>query len=451
MNLANPDQNRDFKNRIISILSALTLISPSLSYAILGDAPLISIFATIFLILSILKRYPITLTVRSVVYSLTIALIFTVIMNLTYPVDGDRFFSPLPTEILFPFLIATGICVTFLSQNHLTLSIIITLALFAMALQGSCVNDPRNVRLIIPFELWQNRFWVFGVFLVMQMGALIPLLYFAQEQRSSHHLRSGKRRVRVMLYSGSLGLLICSILIASNLALKAEKMMEPFFNSLFTMYISSYRSRIVFGSEVDLYRKIGSSVQKNKNKIVLRAKSDRPPGYLRGRVYTSYFKGKWQNDQKDELNRLTALTNQGVSTVTRFYRGKNESDILASELSHMDVLPSRFFYSDVLLAPGGTEVVEIVAESLELSRDGVFFPKSWDQGGAYSLSTNAEKLLPAYQSPLLYAEQLENFLEIPDSNLRMEINRIGTEVVKDSSKNGLQKIYDVQNYLLSNF
>ena len=443
---------QDHQNRGITALCALLLISPCLSYAILGDAPLISFLAIIFLILSLVKKYPIRITTRSVVYSVTVSLIFTVVLNLTYPVDGDRFFSPLPTEVVFPFLISLGICGTFFYQDHKTLTIILTSAVLAMCLQGSCVNDPTNVRLTIPFEPWQNRFWIFGFFLALQMCAFIPLLYFAQEKRGNNvYLRPGKKRFRAVLYSGSFGLLVCLILIFCNVATRVEKMMEPVFNSLFTMYISSFRSKIIFGSEVDLYRKVASHIQKNKSKVVLRAKSDGPPGYLRGRVYTSYFKGKWQSDQSENVTRLPVMTNDRGSVSNRFYRGKRESDVVMSELSTIDIFPSRFFYSDVLLATGNTQVVEMVAESLECSRDGVFFPKSWDRDGAYTISVENDNDSSAYQTTIAHTDQLKRLLKVSDANLANQLKRIGYEVGVDSSKDSLQKIRQIESYLLSNF
>ena len=450
MKMAIQDNDAGGFNRSVSFLSASVLIVPCLSYAIIGDAPLIAVFAGVFLVFSLFKKHPIAITLRSVVYSLTISLVFTVILNMAYPVDGDRFFTPFPTEILFPFVISVGVCATFFPQTPAILTAILTLSVVAMMLQGSCVNNPINVRFIVTSEFWQNRFWVFGFFLLLHMCAFIPLLHFSQEKRHCIDLGAKKGPSRHLLYLGSIVFLVCFIGIMCNLAAKVEQMMEPVFNSLFTMYISSFRSKVVFGSEVNLYRKTDSHVQKNKDRIVLRAKGKKPPGYLRGRVYTSYLHGKWKPDHT-AMTRLPVMTNDRLFAFNRFYRGKNEPEIKGPNSSRIDVIPSRFFHSDVLLAVGNTQIVEIISETMESNNDGVFLPKSWDRDGAYTLFPNSMSDGSAYQNPNSHDEKWEPYLKIPDSKLKIELNRIGNKILEDTSENILQKIHRLETHLQANF
>ena len=442
--------NDESQNRTISFLSAAVLLSPCLSYAIIGDAPLIPVIACIALLFSILRRRPIAITVRSVVYSFTVTFIVTVILSLTYPVDSDRFFSPLPTEILFPFAISIGICATFFSQSQGMLITILTLSIVAMMLQGSCVNDPTNTRLIITSELWRNRFWVFGFFLFFQMCAFIPLLYFAQEKRDEVVPPNKRQPRRAFLYACSLVFFACVIGISCNLAAKVERMMEPVFNSLFTMYISSFRSKIVFGPEVNLYRKVDSAVQKNKDRVVLRAHSRKPPGYLRGRVYTNYANGEWESDTT-KLTRLPVMSDGIPSTISRFYRGIEEPDVHDATYTSVDIIPSRFFYSDVLLAGGNTQVVELIAEALETNEDGILFPKSWDRDGAYTTFSSEVYRQSTYMEPKPENEGLQRYLEISDNQLQIELNRIGKTFLSNPPTSKLEQIREIEDYFLKNY
>ena len=440
------------QNRFITLLMGAVFAAPCLSYAVLGDAPLIAIITVFFLTLPLLKKRPVAITVRSVIYSLTLSLIFTVVLSLTYPVDGDRFFSPLPTEILFPFVISIGVCLAFFPQTQVVITIALTLSLFAMMLQGSCVNDPTNVRLVIESEFWGNRFWVFGFFLFAQMCTFIPLLYVAQEKRKILPTQKEKQRTRTILYGGSISLLVCLIVASCILATKVERAMAPVFNSVLTLYMSSFQSKVVFGDEVNLYRKIGAHVQKYKDRIVLRAKSKTPPGYLRGRVYTSYSKGKWRNEEVGAggLVSLPFKSDDSATATRSFYRGKRKPEI-TDKTTSIDVLPSRFFYSNVLLTPGNTELVEIVSESLESTKEGVLLPKSWDRDAGYKLVAGHVQNNSAYQEPTINGETIKGYLTISDSKLQIKLKQLGTEILKNSSKGNLRKILEIEHYLQENF
>jgi len=63
----------------MTFLCAWVLLCPCGAYAFLGDVPLIAVIAAGVLLLSTIIRRPMALTVRTVVYSLTIASVVTVI------------------------------------------------------------------------------------------------------------------------------------------------------------------------------------------------------------------------------------------------------------------------------------------------------------------------------------------------------------------------------------
>jgi len=125
------------------------LLCPCGAYAFLGDAPLIAVIAAGVLLPSTIIRRPIVRTVRTVVYFLTIAFVGTVILDLLYTVDSDRFFIPLPTEVVFPFLTIVGVCATFLPQIPHVPGTILTCSVCGLMIQGSCLNDPVNVRMVV--------------------------------------------------------------------------------------------------------------------------------------------------------------------------------------------------------------------------------------------------------------------------------------------------------------
>ncbi len=440
----------DVKRRHISFLSLCVILLPCFSYAIIGDAPLIPFLSGFFLTISFLIKRPIETTKRAAIYSLTISILISVILNETYPVDGDRFFIPLPTEILFPFVISCAICATFFNQSPFSLTIILVLSAFSMMLHGSCVSNPTNTRFIIESDLWNNRYWIFGFFLFLQMTAFLPLLYFAQEKRFRFGSSQQNVKKKIAVYLTSFLLLAGCIVTSCVFAEKLETMMEPFFNSVFRSYFYAYRSKIVFGNQVDLYRKVAPNVQGYQNRIVLRAKSNSAPGYLRGRVYTSYQNGKWSNPDGKTFTNLTLLHNANKSlNVNHFSRDENDKNYNLQ--NQIDIIPSKYFYSDVLLASGNTDSLEIIAESIDSNRDGVLMPKDWDKQGAYTFYRNNVRSDSAFNNEKAIIPNLGYNQIFQNPALKFELNKIATALLQDAGMTTLRKIQIIEFFFNTSF
>lgn len=389
----------EYKNRLISILVAGVILAPCCSYAILGDAPAIPLLAAIPVMIAIVLRRAVLISKRSVIYSFTSAFLITVILNELYPVDGDRFFIPMPTELLFPFVTTMAVCLAFFIQTPLILSAILALSAFAMMLHGSCVADPINTRFIVQSELWSNRYWVFGFFLVLQMGFFLPLLNYAQERKTriaaTQVPESRLRAFRV----GAVVCLVVATIGVCRLAIQVEHLMEPVFNSIFRSYAGRWYYKVVFDKEVDLYRKSNPFVQQYEDRVVLRAKSRTPPGYLRGRVYAAYHDGTWAGLRGETVSSLPIVEGDPDLSTHRFAREGTEAMRKAESQVAIDLFPARFFYSDVLLASGSSQTLELIAASVTSDQDGVLAPREWDRHGGYTLINPDARQTSAYARP----------------------------------------------------
>ncbi len=438
------------RSRFVTLLSGCVLTAPCLSYAILADAPLIPVIAIFFLLVSFLLKSAVAISVRAVVYTLTISFLVPVVLNELYPVDNDRFFIPLPTEILFPFVITLGVCATYFVQTSRVLTTILTASAFAMVFHGSCVTDPANTRLTVSSTFFGNRFCVFGLFLALQMTAFIPLLYYAQFSKNVVLQKSRRVRTRVAIYTGSVISLVTVTVLACQLALKIEYMMDPVFNRIFSAYIGTFRSKIVFSKEIDLYRKVDPLVQRNVNRIVLRAKSESPPGYLRGRVYSTYADGHWKSSQSAFTTRLELRSGDSDLAIKTFYRSRREESNPTKPETSMDVLPARYFYSDVLLASGHTERFDLIAEALSSNDDGVVKPKDWDQQGAYILNNTGRETDSAYNGESL-TELTDAYTDVAESGLKTTLTQVSSRLSLDSISTDIDKVARVVEYLTTEF
>jgi hypothetical protein len=153
------------------------------------------------------------MTVRAVIYFLTIAFIVTVVLGELYPVDGNRFFVPLPSEVIFPVLITLGVCATFMPQHPRVLAGILAIAVAALMMQGSCLNDPVNTRFMVQTPPWTSRFFVFGIFLAIYMGGL-PLLNHAMPTVAKSPTGDGHCGGRLTIWSAST--VILAVVIVAN-------------------------------------------------------------------------------------------------------------------------------------------------------------------------------------------------------------------------------------------
>ncbi|MFT5130095.1 MAG: transglutaminase-like putative cysteine protease [Rhodothermales bacterium] len=376
---------------------------PCLAMSLIAGAWVYPALTGGFLLVALANPHPLAATTRALVYSLTIAALSAYIMNLALPIDSERFFFPF-IEYLFPFAICLATCLCFLRPSQVRLSLIITLAGLAMMIEGSCITNPHDSALAAYGPLWRNRFWIYGVFVVMQTIALLPLLLQTQRFglcRTTAPTKPPKNKRLIFLYS--LGMLAGFAVVSAQLTLHAERLLEPTFRRIFNFYLEMYRPQVVFGGDVDLNRKNSAFVSTHGDRIVLRAVSEQAPGYLRGRAYESYEAGRWSGVERD--TKLRAVHDEDLVS-TRFLRRVEEN-----AGATIDIHPSRHFYSDVLLATGNAHSLELIADSITSNHNGELLPQSWDRGGAYTLFAEKGDDAQAFTGPFLSEDTL--YLAVP--------------------------------------
>ena len=429
----------------MTFLCAWVLLCPCGAYAFLGDAPLIAVIAAGVLLLSTIIRRPIPLTVRTVVYSLTIASVGTVILDLLYPVDGDRFFMPLPTEVVFPFLITVGVCATFLPQTPQVLGTILTCSVCGLMVQGSCLNDPVNVRMVVETPPWTSRFFVFGIFLAVQMAAFLPLLNNAMPLARRPSSKRPRWAWRLAVWSLSTALLAALVAANCMLIVRYYRLVEAAADPFVQMLIGHRSRTVVFTGNVDLNRTISSFVTEHEKQIVLRVRSEQAPGYLRGFCYHAYAEGRWA--LADSTSPLASNISAGRVSRTFRYPGVDVDDGGA----RIDIFPSGNFHSDALLATGNTASVELIADALLANREGVLQPREWEEKGGYSLNVPAIVQHAAFNSAArpVSERDLQPYLRVPEL-LRQPLQQKAARIFA-GAETELDQVRRIESYMTSNF
>jgi hypothetical protein len=394
------------RRTIVTLLSAWIILCPCFSYVVVGDAPLIAQIALVVLFISIVLPRPMKITGRFIAYSITLAAVTTFVLNEAYPVETNRFFIPISTEVVFPFLITVAICLTFLPQRQLVLTAIIALSVFAYMLQGGTLNDPmQNARFQIHGGSWLiDRYRLFSLFLALQMAAVLPLLYFGQGNVGKVPQRS--RRSRYFAYC-------CSVVLVVVMTGVTTTAYNRYYTTIEQMmsFVAGSRnaSRIVFPNDVDLRRTVGPK-GRDSQRVVLRTASESPPGYLRGRVFTSYDRGRWQFEPGVSI--LPSVGDEDLA-IRAFFRDV-EREQVDDQHKVVDILPAGNMYSDVLFATGDSVVVELVAESITNSADGVLEVKEHDLAAGYALRSKTLRQDSAYNSALQNSDVDDRYLALSD-------------------------------------
>lgn len=439
------------RRRLLVLLLAWVLLCPCVGYALLADAPLVAWLAAAALAVSVALPRAVPITSRAVIYALTIAGTFAVLLNQAYPVADDRFFLPAP--VLFPFLIAVAVAATLFPQTPSTLSIILGAVLVALMVMGSTLQDPHNARLVITSHWWSNRYAIFGVVLLGVAPAFLLTLRQAQWPTVASVTTAVTRRgwLPLVLYGGAVVLAAAAtlgmIIGASPVYHKLDKVLTP----ILQWYIRQAQGRIIFpGDKVSLTQTFDAKSAAQEHLVVLRARSTQPPGYLRGRAYSLYEGGSWRGqDMGVELPRQEAA---GALVTHRYSRPEFPAALTQhSGDTTVDIYPAQRFESDVLLAAGEARTVELIAESLQTNADGCLGPKRWDASGGYTYAGPHLDQTSAYPYPAAGAPApADLYLGVPPE-LRGPLHELNAAIFPTPGLTTQQQLRGLASFLQNHY
>ncbi len=401
------------KSRALTMLAALVLLFPCISYGILADAPLIPAMAAVLLAGSVVINSPVPDSTRAVIYTITVSLTVAVILNQIYEVDGDRFFMPMPPEITVPFLIGCGIGFTYMRHNARTLIAILTFSFTCFLLQGTCLNDPsHNVRLPVAGTIWANRYITFGIFSLLSLLAALPLIFHAQPRRQVGPALDGRRRSRRAWYGIStllvLGASVGCAFAVPPLVQHLDRWMSPLLN----LYLQVAATPSLFSGSVNLNQTLQLKHPEQENRVILHARSESMPGYMRGRTFVYYDEGRWHSLVPEQPMPFMPVDRD--LSVQRFVVVPELAKQSRLPVRRMDIYPSPLYRSDVLFAPGSTQVIEAIAERMLTNEHGVAAPQEWDSAGGYSLYAELFTPMSVWNGPRLRNETAGAYLEVPE-------------------------------------
>ncbi len=421
------------------ILPAAFLLSATL------NLPHVILICLAGLVLSMLIGKSVAYSDRTTIYSIVLAIVLAVILDLVFPVDKNRFIllgDIFSTNITGPFLLYVAVLITFFEINPYSVGVTSAFSIFVVLLSSDVTLNSQQGEGLLFFSVQTKNFTrIFSVAVVLE---IIFILLALQPRRIFRIGKAGKWEKRAVLLAAlafTVFLGIAGYKVFRAYENEFRKLENIFLRSGMRRYMSSHY--FVFSKEVNLYRVLSPEIERNKDVIVLRAESAFAPGYLRGRAYTRYRNGKWTNPDTS-LQKMSFNAYEGVVAIKSFFYkgGENPSD------KRISVYPSKRFSSDVLLVPGSGNRFDMVADKLNFSQDGVLIPEEWQRDGGYTVFLPGPSGETAFPEPRPADDSI--LLQVP-RDLSKDLSEILSSVFPEPAKNDREAIGRLENYFMKNF
>lgn len=378
-------------------MAAALLLPAAFVFSLAADLPQVIVLATLGLALSLAIPRPIPYHHRAVIYGVLGATVLTVIFDLIWPLDDARSMfltSVLAGNLTVPMLVYLGVLATFFSSGPYQLGIAIASALLTTMFCGDFYGGSISNERFLFGASWLNQFQVvFAALAVYEVAMFLLAMQLVYVP--------GRNRLAAMAWTRQT-LISCTLALAIMTGYGTMQLMQRYEGRLrdleaFVLHVGLHRfihqGNVVFRKEIDLYRTVNLPGG-NERRIVVRAVSQVPPGYLRGRIYTHYRKGLWQSADTSFV-RLSSRYGQGVLAVNTFFAGLEEPAPGPTTIQFYTATNA----SEVLLVPGQAGRFELVADQLNVSRYGMFGAEKWKLSGGYTVSVPNADFESAYAGP----------------------------------------------------
>ncbi len=401
------------------------LVWPLLGFAVLAKAPLVAVLAIAAMIPAVITGRSLRTTTRALVYAATAALIVSFVIREVYTIDAERFFFPV--ELIVPFLATLAVGLLYLEQSPRVIAACLACALAAQLAIGTCLNNPDAFVVAIAPDVLprsisnalRDRFIVFITAMILQAGGVLMLLVNEEQFARIQRRHSTRVYIKGALVMFTAQLMVFAVGAGSIWGVRILfPKLDALFNPLYREYLRRGRGVRIFPEDANLRQTLDAKRGDDEQQPALYVHGPMPPGYLRGRVYRTYGNGIWTNSGETRALPLDAV---GGGVSARRYK---ESQTPIDDLQQLDIHAAGRFRSDVLFSNGRPAAIELIANSLGRTPDGMLSPKSWDAEGGYSLYFGRLSQTAAWPEPTPADVHLQVPVEIRPE-LERQVRKIG--------------------------
>ncbi len=445
------------KNPGLILLQAGMILPAAVLFSIKTDLPHVLAFTVLALIASLFMRTTIHLSDRTVIYSTLTCVLTAFIFDYVFPINEGRYGvldGVFRTNFTVPVLLYGAVTLTYFPFRNYSIGLSAGMTLIALLCSGDILGG-REANEFIPFDtfVFNHIYGVYACCITIHICFLVLCLEKARTPAVSGIRFRYFSRLRNIIRAFSLIGIPITVGLIVFFFIKNEKLFIELENFLLrTGLRQSFNapSKTVFRDKVELNSTISPEFEKNRDKVVLRAISTNPPGYLRGRVYTVYSKGAWSRPETDKV-KLPAERRVGTLSYSTFSLPDFEKTLSDSDYYRINILTDNSFLSDVLLLPGNVRQIDAVADNISVEYGGCFVPDSWRKDGAYTALCSSARQDSAFQSPPP-EPKTNRTLQVP-GNVRPVVKAFTDEICNklNSKKNNMETVFRIMKFLRENY
>lgn len=440
------------------------ILPPAFLYSMKSDLPHIFLLTLLILVVRMFRKKDLPYRDRPVIYCLTAALVLTVIPDLLTPADETRFglFDVmLRSSLAVPFLLYSAALGCLFPRDPFRLALTAAPALGATLICGDLFNSTNLSNTLLPFldVPLRNYRITYAVAAAVQAAALPFFFYSASRFTGGEGASRRVAATRVLLR------LLCILLIpclAFSLGkfyyanVSAFRNLELYFLRAGMKRHLQRRGMMLLSNSVDLKATLQDSLRRDPDRVLLRARTDAPPGYLRGGVYTAYHDGRWIAERDKTaltaIRRATLLSDNtflvpdypGVPTaVPDDPRTPVPPPLKRVEL-YFDGLETR----GVIPVPGNTYRLDAVADNGEISGGGIFSLSAWRRDGGCTFFVSRYEPEAGWFRPENPAEYAA--LTVLPRELRSGMTALASRILNGKHLRDSEKAAAVIGYLRKN-
>lgn len=440
------------KPRLPVLLYGAITLPAAVLFAYASDLPYIILLTLLILAVSLTFPRSFKYSDRTLIYTGITALILAVGGDMILKMNPERMgliSGLLQANISTPFLIYLAAMMTFFRPGAESAGACISMSLAANLLGGEIINYKfinKNMTFMIN-NVRDNTHLFFGMLLVIQILFALWALNISRPRIQ----KSEKPFIPLKILATFIALSIMPFLCwgVFKVYMRYEnnlKQYELYFLKM-GMKKKDASTRMIFDKNINLNMPLPDNADGKFDMIVLRAVSEKPPGYLRGRAYASYSKGEWTDPDEEKSEQLTATHNSGALSFSTFHidETKKQAKYLAS------IYPCGNSLSSIIPAPGASSAVDIIAEKMGISPDGALIPESWQKDGGYTCKLAAYTQDSAYGKP--ENPFIPKYMDVPDT-VKNEAGRAMHNALQGKAPSKLKDseiINLATSYLLDNY
>lgn len=408
----------------VLVLNAALVMPPAFLYTLKTDSPVYFLITTAILLFAFFRRNYLPLRDRPIIYSVTAVLILTIFPDMLIVIEDSRygiFDLLIRSNLMIPLMtyLAAASCAFFPYpvRRGITAAGVIT----ALVLCGDRFNYARlNNDLLSFLDPLLHRYPMVFAVLVSWTAVMIPV-FFLYPGRLERSGKSFSLRICFLLFF--LILLPLSAVAVEKYYYSNDRLMRAveyyILRTSMRRLGGGRRGTFRMSAGTDLNRGLPPAEQQKT--VLMRVKAVRPPGYLRSGVYDFYRAGRW-GSRRDPPKpaALNAERRTGLISYSTFRLPEKtpvEKDFLTIELFFAGLQPAGR-----IPAPGGTLEMDAVADTGEVTENGLFTLKQWKLDGGCTLRVAVDGVNTAWQGPA-GPEKDFLYLAVP-RNLQNEMKQI---------------------------